>query len=433
MSSLLTGLKLYYNFQGNGNDVSGNGNNATTTNVSFSLANGKILQGGGFINSPNSAMTATTSLATGNQPLSVSFWIRRTGGASFPYLFAVGDTNLSNQFLGMYETGGNVFFYTAAANVSVGNIGGGAWTSIIISYNGTNAQVYFNGVLASTITVAISFANSNVAVGSVFGLPSYNAFLGNIDEFGVWQRALTPAEVTQLYNAGTGLTYPFSPLLTGLVSYYPLEGNANDSLGINNGTPTNITFSIANGKILQGGGFLGTTSSTILTPKNGFPVGAGTRTYVSWIKTSSSSLQVFYLYGDTTTASTAFAFLINTSGQLGIGTGGGVDFFTSTVVNDGNWHFIVSTYDGTTLKIFIDNVNQLSSPATLNTSGGSTTFQFSWTLGAPFSGSMDEVGLWNRVLTTPEITQLWNDGAGLTYPFLAPSASTNASFLFNIL
>jgi hypothetical protein len=209
MSSLLTGLEVYYNFEGNGNDVSGNGNNATTSNVSFSLANGKILQGGGFINSPNSAMTATTSLATGNQPLSVSFWVQRTGSASFPYVFTVGDTTLTDQFIGIYDTGGNLFFYTVSANVSIGNIGGGAWTSIIISYDGTDAKVYFNGVLASTITVAINFGNSNVGVGSVFGNPSYNAFLGNIDECGIWQRALTVSEVSALYNAGVGETYPF--------------------------------------------------------------------------------------------------------------------------------------------------------------------------------------------------------------------------------
>jgi len=35
-------------------------------------------------------------------------------------------------------------------------------------------------------------------------------FDGMIDEIGVWSRALTDAEVTQLYNAGAGLQYPFS-------------------------------------------------------------------------------------------------------------------------------------------------------------------------------------------------------------------------------
>ena len=33
---------------------------------------------------------------------------------------------------------------------------------------------------------------------------------GIIDEVGIWARSLSDAEVTQLYNAGAGLTYPFT-------------------------------------------------------------------------------------------------------------------------------------------------------------------------------------------------------------------------------
>ena len=33
-----------------------------------------------------------------------------------------------------------------------------------------------------------------------------------------------------------------------------------------------------------------------------------------------------------------------------------------------------------------------------------------------FDGLIDEVGLWRRVLTAQERTDLWNGGAGLTYP-----------------
>jgi len=36
-----------------------------------------------------------------------------------------------------------------------------------------------------------------------------------------------------------------------------------------------------------------------------------------------------------------------------------------------------------------------------------------------FTGSVDEVGLWNRLLTSGEVTDLWNGGVGLTTPFPA--------------
>ena len=39
-------------------------------------------------------------------------------------------------------------------------------------------------------------------------------------------------------------------------------------------------------------------------------------------------------------------------------------------------------------------------------------------------GAMDEVGIWRRLLTTDEVTKLYNGGAGLTYPF-----GNNSNFL----
>ena len=34
-----------------------------------------------------------------------------------------------------------------------------------------------------------------------------------------------------------------------------------------------------------------------------------------------------------------------------------------------------------------------------------------------FEGEIDELGIWSRVLTADEVTELWNGGAGITYPF----------------
>ncbi len=41
------------------------------------------------------------------------------------------------------------------------------------------------------------------------------------------------------------------------------------------------------------------------------------------------------------------------------------------------------------------------------------------------NGALDEIGLWTRVLTSTEVTQLYNGGAGLAYPLVVPSGPTN--------
>ena len=43
----------------------------------------------------------------------------------------------------------------------------------------------------------------------------------------------------------------------------------------------------------------------------------------------------------------------------------------------------------------------------------------------PFGGAIDEVGLWNRSLTTTEINKLYNNNNGITYPFPCTNFSTN--------
>jgi hypothetical protein len=45
-------------------------------------------------------------------------------------------------------------------------------------------------------------------------------------------------------------------------------------------------------------------------------------------------------------------------------------------------------------------------------------------------GSIDEIGVWNRALTPDEITQLFNAGDGMKYPFNAPAPSSVSCVIF---
>ncbi len=92
------------------------------------------------------------------------------------------------------------------------------------------------------------------------------------------------------------------------------------------------------------------------------------------------------------------------------------------------WRHIVFTYDGSTRDaiLYIDG----SSAATATgSSGGNAGTKFfighSADSGTELTtGYMDETGLWNKVLSPSEVTELWNSGSGLAYPFSA--GGTNA-------
>jgi hypothetical protein len=90
--------------------------------------------------------------------------------------------------------------------------------------------------------------------------------------------------------------------------------------------------------------------------------------------------------------------------------------------NDGNWHLLVVTCSRSgNMMAYVDNV--IEGSVSTSTAPGSVNSTNGFALGANyaggilFDGSLDEFGLWNRVLTSTEITHLWNGGAGTTYPF----------------
>ena len=118
------------------------------------------------------------------------------------------------------------------------------WHMVTIVRNVSAWELYFDGSSQITDTDASSINDNNVTyIGS--RVASGRDFNGEIDEFAVWNRPLTPIEITELYNAGspgTDQQYPFgivTPILNLSTSlFYPINGssymgNYNGSIIIN--------------------------------------------------------------------------------------------------------------------------------------------------------------------------------------------------------
>lgn len=94
-------------------------------------------------------------------------------------------------------------------NVTSRVITAGAWAHVAFTYDGSNMKYYLNGALLQDDPAA----GGNLAhgVAEIVRLSShpddYNTFYGLIDEFGIWDKALSLAEVQALYNSGSGLSY----------------------------------------------------------------------------------------------------------------------------------------------------------------------------------------------------------------------------------
>jgi Concanavalin A-like lectin/glucanases superfamily len=207
--ALTDNILAYWNLDadGSGNvslfDNTGNGNSLTNNNGvasgSGKIAGDAVFDGSNYLNGVfGSALGA----------FSVSFWAKlnnRAGTASCLINFS----GSGNQFTIYTEVNGysnNLAIYPYVWGSAIQcNPSDGNWHHIICSCDGANLFVYFDGALVSS-----AGAGNGTAPEFTIGTDGGNVLIGEIDEIGVWNRALSSNDVYQLYNFGAGLTYPFN-------------------------------------------------------------------------------------------------------------------------------------------------------------------------------------------------------------------------------
>ena len=143
----------------------------------------------------------------------------------------------------------------------------------------------------------------------------------------------------------------------------------------------------------------------------------------------------------------SFSFSLVPSGQLSLGlSSNGEDSISagvasSSVVPLNQWSHVCGTYDGTSMKIYLNGVFEAQTPFVTGIFPGTTPVGIGGLIGggAPgqagytFAGSVDEVGIYNRALSDPEIISLFDAGsAGRCLTQNAPSIitqPTNQNFM----
>jgi hypothetical protein len=395
--------------------------------------------------------------------------------------------NASNRFE-IYATANNLTTTTVSRQTTATYTSANGWVHFAFVYDssqtvGSNiAKLYINGVeITSWVTNTVSttdkyFQNqtteadrANIRIGSALSASQTEdiGFGGELDEFTFWDKSLSAAEVTELYNSGnaydvslmsaytsnclawwrmgdaTGdnwdgskwnivnvkgtsstdlisvnlveadritdvspIGYPAS--IQSLSAYYNFDDNVNDSSGnALNGTATDITYSA--GKYDNAANLNGTTSFVSVADNALLEGSSGNISVFGWIKITdyaSDTAQHLASKWATTTGWRLVARpgdILITLGSTNIGRGTGVP--------TGDWVHIGFTYNGSTCKVYQNGVQvgtDASATATLaNTqqmhigkrSNGSDGF---------VKGQLDDVNVWQRVLTATEVSNLYN-------------------------
>lgn len=205
------GLVGYWPFNGNANDDSGNGNNGTMNGATLTTDRfGNNNSAYNFVKANNNYITMNNTVGNfGTSDFSISAWYSSTDNISShiinkrfsqswgnyweltKFLFGINDTNNNSNY--------NVINNNQAQSTNT-------WYNITITRNATSLKYYINGLLYQTITTTVinNISNtSNLVIGAV--LTPLNGVLqshdGKIDDIGIWNRALTPQEIANLYNS----------------------------------------------------------------------------------------------------------------------------------------------------------------------------------------------------------------------------------------
>jgi len=163
------------------------------------------------------------------------------------------------------------------------------------------------------------------------------------------------------------------------------------------------------------------------------PLGNSARTMEARVKIAPASafFEVFMNYG-TTSPGLRSSLMINPSGNLYFA-GQNADAFGTSNLRDGCWHHVAATYDGTTVKLYVDGIEESSTARSLNTTGD--FFDIGRRIGANselFDGQMNEVRVWDFAKTSAQINaqkdiELVGNEAGLVayYNFNQGNAGGN--------
>ena len=212
------GLVGWWPFNGNANDESGNNNNGTVNGATLTADRFDNANKAYSFDGVNDIINASANnLPTGSSSRALSFWyllnsINQTNDQKFMIRYG-GGSPCSDWCSTIWPSTNfptldiNLNYVVYSNSIQLGN-----WYHYVVTYellNGTNIlapKVYINGILQTNQnlinnTCSINRLNSSSLNIGGSGSGNTNQFFdGKIDDIGIWNRALTQQEISDLYN-----------------------------------------------------------------------------------------------------------------------------------------------------------------------------------------------------------------------------------------
>jgi uncharacterized protein (TIGR02145 family) len=216
--TLTNGLVGYWPFNGNANDESGNGNNGTVNGATLTTDRfGNAGKAYSFNGSNSWIVIPNTSALSFSSGVTYSSWVYANdyqlasiidkqgfvgGGFRTCIRSAASGSLFSSK---VWATSGQYTQGTTAISNSAYPIN--QWIFIVGVYNQSQSsiKIYIDGVLSDSIfssNINVDGSLANIFFGKRTD-GNFEILNGKLDDIGIWNRALTPQEVQQLYTGST--------------------------------------------------------------------------------------------------------------------------------------------------------------------------------------------------------------------------------------
>lgn len=217
-------------------------------------------------------------------------------------------------------------------------------------------------------------------------------------------------------------SFSSSDLQNGLVAYYPFDGDAKDKSGHSADlTVTGATLvKDRNNNDNSAYSFNGTSDKMTSSVDFG---SATTYTVAAWIKTSESNLKFYLnlvLHSSTDTDGEGLNMWTE-QGEAGLAVSlPGTNSASGALVAD-EWTHVAGTYDGTNIKFYVNGVLKNTTKWVGSFALGVCNLEIGFQDNIYWSGSIDEVAIYNRVLSEAEISELKDTKITITTGILSSS------------
>ncbi len=425
-----SGLVAYWNFEGNLLDAiqSFHGTARGTNPVEFvqgraGFGNALKLNGTNYVEITDSA----TSLQFASGSLSIGGWFKVD--------------SFDKGWQSLISKGENLNYRIARRGTTstiayAGGVGEGAddvpaitngWHHFMAVTDATGVKfgtaLYVDGVLSGVNTnkAVLAAGVSNLFIGENPGALN-RQWTGQIDDIGLWNRVLSAAEVSALYAGGTGKPVgdflPTPTLATGLAAYWSFDGNLADSVQSLHGTargPVPVGFvdgQAGFGKAIQ---LNGTNYVEIMGSATPLQFAGSSLSIAGWFKVEAfdKGWQALISKGENLNYRIARRGTTSTVAYAG-GVGEGADDVPA--ITNG-WHHFVAVTDPSTAKfgtaLYVDGVlRSVNTNKAVLAAGVSNLFigENPGALNRQWRGQIDDIALWNRVLTDAEVSMLYAGG-----------------------